>query len=349
MNISTIEITNIKGIGNKLFKLDLVPNKPNILVAPNGFGKSSIAIGFDSLKSNKIELDDKHYHNKNTLNRPILSISLSNGVILTADDTQNTINDYFDVFVINNQTEPKSVVQTFNGNTFAKTSLEIIPTVLVQTVPQKVEFDYNSATIKATFGVNGNKLLINISSLFSCGKLFHRIEHEIDFSRFALKNYKTILASAISQINLQLGTGNEIKVWLATNILPSFQALDEFTKLSKIIASFGLAEITDEVDTFLTAWQIITVRNVMGVNFRKACKYLYFLDEKEHYTQTISAFNPVKARFDIKPKIEGNSLIVKWPKAHEISNGQRDILTFIVLLLKSRRDFKKNDCILETV
>ena len=59
MNISTIEIVNIKGIENKTFFLDIVPNKPNILVAPNGFGKSSFAISFDSLKSNKIELDEK--------------------------------------------------------------------------------------------------------------------------------------------------------------------------------------------------------------------------------------------------------------------------------------------------
>lgn len=346
MNISTIEITNIKGISKMLFKLDLVPNRPNILVAPNGFGKSSFAIGFDSLKSNKIELDDKHYFNKNVANRPILTLSLTNGVILTADDTQNTITDYFDVFVINNQTEPKSVVQSFGGNTFAKTSLEIVPTVLIQTVPAKIDFNYNSASMKVAFGANGNKLLNNISNIFTCGELFHRLENEIDFSRFALRNYKSTFDSAFPQINLQTGTGNEIKSWIVTNVLPSFQRLDEFVKLSSIILSFGFAEIEDELDAYLTGWQIISVKNSMGVNFRKACKYLYYLDEKEDCTRTIAEFNPVKSRFDIKPKVEGNSLVVKWPKAHEISNGQRDILTFIALLLKSRRNFKKQDCIL---
>lgn len=346
MNISTIEITNIKGIGNKVFKLDLVPNRPNILVAPNGFGKSSFAIGFDSLKSNKIELDEKHYFNKNVGNRPILSLSLTNGVTLTADDNQNTITDYFDVFVINNQTEPKSVVQTIPGRpAFAKTSLDIVPTVLIQTIPAKIDFEYNSATMKATFGVNG-KLLTNISNLFNCGALFYRIENEIDFSRFALKNYRTTFDTAFTQINLQNGTGNTIKGWIVTNILPSFYGLEEFVKLANIISSFGFEEVTDEVDAYLTAWQIIIVKNNMGVNFKKACKYLYYLDEKEDCTSTIASFNPVKHRFDIKPKVEGNSLVVRWPKAHEISNGQRDILTFIAMLLKSRRNFKKQDCIL---
>ena len=105
-------------------------------------------------------------------------------------------------------------------------------------------------------------------------------------------------------------------------------------------------EIENEVDAYLTAWQFIQVKNSMGANFLKACKFQFYLEEKEHYTQTIDSFNPVRDRFDIKPKKDKNSLVIKWPKAHEISNGQRDILTFIALLLKSRRDFKKRDCIL---
>ncbi|MFH0759445.1 MAG: hypothetical protein V2B15_19315 [Bacteroidota bacterium] len=56
MKIKSIEVTNVKGISNKLLKLDLEPNKPNILVAPNGFGKSSIGIAFDSLRRGKIEI-----------------------------------------------------------------------------------------------------------------------------------------------------------------------------------------------------------------------------------------------------------------------------------------------------
>ena len=123
MNITSIQIKNIKGIENKSFKLDLPPNKPNILVAPNGFGKSSFAIGFDSLKSSKIELDDKHYYLNQPSNRPEIILTLTTGQTLRANDTQNTIADFFDVFVINNQTEPKSVVQTFDRRTIAKTTL----------------------------------------------------------------------------------------------------------------------------------------------------------------------------------------------------------------------------------
>lgn len=348
MIISKIEIKNIKGISNKSFSLDLAPNKPNILVAPNGFGKSSFAIAFDSLKSNKIELDEKNLHNKNSANKPYLSLTLSTGEVLIADESQNTISELFDVFVIKNQTEPKAKVQSFGGRTFAKTSLDINPTILVSTIPPKIGFNYSLANLKTSFGANGNKLLNNISSLFECGALFYKIENEIDFSRFNLQLYQNSINDSITQINQQTGNRDNIKDWIRANIMPTIQTLPEYQKLTNIITSFGFTEITNDVDLFLSAWQILTIRNNLGVNFKKACKYLYYLDEKEDYTQTIKSFNPVIDRFDIKPTEDKkrNCLIVHWPKAHEISNGQRDILTFIALLLRSRRNFKKKDCIL---
>ncbi len=346
MNISKIEITNVKGISHAVFDLDLTPNKPNIMVAPNGFGKSSFTTAFESLRQSRIELDSKSYHRNNQDHRPALTITLSNGVTLTADDNSNAISEYFDIFVINNQTEPKSIVQRFGGRTFAKTSLDILPTTLVQTIPKRVDFDYSSGNMKSTFGTNGGKILVNISSLFSCAQLFQRIEENIDFSRFELKAFQGAMTGALATINEQSGKGKDVKTWCEENALPIFQGLDELKKLANIIQSFGFTETQTELDCFFAAWQINEVREKMGADFRKACKHLFYLDEKEHYTETIDAFNPVKDRFDIQPRVEGNSLIINWPKAHEISNGQRDILTFIALLFRARRNFKKKDCIL---
>ena len=123
MKIKEIEFTNIKGIQHKSFSLNLIPNKPNIFVAPNGFGKSSIAIGFDSLKPKKIELDDKSYFENNDSNRPEIKITISQGnteQILIADDTQNTISDLFDVFVINSKIISKATSQRYAGRTITR-------------------------------------------------------------------------------------------------------------------------------------------------------------------------------------------------------------------------------------
>ena len=43
MKIKSIEIENIKGISHAKYDLGIIPNKPNLIVAPNGFGKSSFA------------------------------------------------------------------------------------------------------------------------------------------------------------------------------------------------------------------------------------------------------------------------------------------------------------------
>lgn len=49
--ITNIKIENIKGFGtaNNSFDIEIKPQKVNILVAPNGFGKSSITVAFSSL------------------------------------------------------------------------------------------------------------------------------------------------------------------------------------------------------------------------------------------------------------------------------------------------------------
>lgn len=38
--IESIEIENVKGIKKRKFDLNIIPNKPSLLVAPNGFGKT---------------------------------------------------------------------------------------------------------------------------------------------------------------------------------------------------------------------------------------------------------------------------------------------------------------------
>ncbi|MDO9255756.1 MAG: hypothetical protein Q7U54_09615, partial [Bacteroidales bacterium] len=186
MKIKSIEITNVKGIGNHNFILDLIPNKPNLLVAPNGFGKSSFGIAFDSLKRDKIELADNHYHLKSDANRPMISMVVEDSTstkTLVANDAANTISDVFDVFVINNQLTAKAILLRIGGTPIAKSSLEIAPTVLVNTIPEKVEFGYNFADAKRTFGVNG-KILPNISHLLECALFLFHVNKEISFSKF---------------------------------------------------------------------------------------------------------------------------------------------------------------------
>lgn len=346
MKIKSIEITNVKGIGNHIFHLDLNPNKPNILVAPNGFGKSSFGIAFDSLRRNKIDLDSKNYYQNNELNRPVFTIEIEDSTgqnTLVADDNQNTINNEFDIFVINSQLLAKAIKRNIHGNVIVQSSLEIAPTILVPTVPQKVFFTYKAREAKKVFGANG-KILPNISDLFSCAPLLYDISCFIDFKKFSQVKISKKINSLIEEINLQNGKADDIKFWIENNKKEELTSIPEFSSLSEIIRRFE--GIHSDVDSFLAAFQMIEVAKNMGADFKKAINYSCYLDDKEFYEATISSFNTT--RHNIRPKEDKkyNRLIVEWPKAHEMSNGQRDVLSFITLLMRAKRNFRKKNCIL---
>ena len=85
MIINKIFIDNIKGIDHFEFSQDLYPNRPNILVAPNGYGKSSFATAFLSAQNGPIVLKPEECHTEDINNNPKLEVSLNNGQTLVAD------------------------------------------------------------------------------------------------------------------------------------------------------------------------------------------------------------------------------------------------------------------------
>lgn len=74
MVITELSIHNIKGIKDFVLKQNIQANRPNIFVAPNGFGKSSIAIGFESLKQNRIDLSEENLYNGDVNNDPQIQL-----------------------------------------------------------------------------------------------------------------------------------------------------------------------------------------------------------------------------------------------------------------------------------
>ncbi|QYJ69164.1 ATP-binding protein [Flavobacterium litorale] len=348
MKIKNIKIINVKGIANRTFDLNLIPNKPNILVAPNGFGKSSFSIGFDSLKRNKIELDEKNYHLNDSNNKPVIEMTIEDisGIKnLLANDTTNIISNEFDVFVINSQLMAKAKKMNISGNIIVKSSLEISPITLIKTIPSKVLFSYNVTKARQAFGTNGF-ILSNIISVFKSASLLHSIINEVNFSKFVQVKTSRTLSILKDEINEKTGTKKQIKSWIEEYKKAEFEDISEFNKLAKILRNFD--GISTDTESYLAAFQVIETALSMKANFQKAANYVFYLDEKDYFTTSINDFIPanVQKRFDIKPKVSGSSLVIEWPKAHEISNGQRDILSFIALLMKAKRSFKKQNCIL---
>lgn len=141
MQIKKIEIKNVKGISHSKYDVEIFPNKPNILVAPNGFGKTSIATAFKSLKKNCIKLDKNDFHNEREGLEPFLKLFVNNGnkeeKEYFANSKENNINDDFDVFIISNRLKAASKTRRIKDFSATSSSINIEEIKLVSTIPKK--------------------------------------------------------------------------------------------------------------------------------------------------------------------------------------------------------------------
>lgn len=340
MVISKIEVNNIKGIENLAINEYIYPNRPNILVAPNGFGKSSLAVAFKTLLENKIKLKpEEEPIPKN--GDPSVVLSLSTGQTISANKNSNTIRESFSIHVVTNPLLPTAKAQRFGKIVTAKASMNIEPTVVIKTIPTVVHFDYNLPKMKRAFGAS-NKILIDISRLFSNYTFLDKIEKKVNTHIFELKPYRESISSILAAINhLHTNTAIEIKEHIVADsmfagLCPEFHTISAFIKEE--------LELTD-VDAYLCAWQFITVKLEMRGNYKRALLYAEYVAKKTNLDDTLKEINPFPDRFDIVSKEKNRSLIIEWPKAHLISSGQRDIIVFIAKLMECEYQTERN-CIL---
>lgn len=339
--IKKITIENIKGIENKEFELNIHPNKPIILVAPNGFGKSSLAIAFKSLNNRRLKLDENNYHKNDSNLIPRLIIDY-NGNILEATNGSNTINSEFSSFVINNKLFAKGKGSQY-GTATATLNIESI--TIIDRIPDNVRISsiYSVTEFGKSFGENG-KILPNLGNIYSNKLLIEKISENYQSleKAYSLKTQKNKIDSIIAEINNKQGTTEIIKQWLLSNKINSFRGIQHLKILADIISEYDSNIV--EIDSYLYAIQLVLLYDSTKDEFKKICEYNNYLLEKRKFEELLSFFNNTWK--DIKAKETGEKLVVEFPQAKDISNGQRDTLTFISMLFKATRELSKQKNIL---
>lgn len=338
MTIKKIKVENIKGISDRTFELNILPNKPSLLVAPNGFGKSSFATAFLSLQSNKISVHEDNHHKNNSELQPKLSIEYEDSEntvhSLEANDTSNTISNHFSWFVINNQIKAKGVGRKFGGRTAVSASITVEPVTLIDTIPEREDFEYSYLTQKNDFGANG-KVLPNISDYFNNLPFISSLSGCFtNFDRMSQVKNKGIIDQLISDVNEQAGTGNQLAEWILSNRIETLSGVEPLNNLANLIMNANLGVNRREL-SFLTAIQLHIEYKKNKAKFKKAVKYSKYKLEKNEYKEMLQAFN--SSWCQISPKEKGRKLIVEFPKANHISNGQRDVITFVALLYRAQK------------
>lgn len=349
--ITNISIKNIKGFGDPATSIDLElkSNRVNIVYAPNGTGKSSIATAFKSLNRGALELDKENMHHKDDALLPELSIILD-GHTYSADRTSNSINGVLEPYVINSGIVVSTTQQNIGGRyTKVNGYLDIENIVVVNNIPPVVIPRYRVTDIRADFGMNG-KILINREILFknpNFWKACEKIGQKLDF--FPNANCRKELVNTI-KANIQTldGTVNYIKSNVDNNWFTPLEVNPVFCEIMHEFIPF--TEGMSELERFDLFYQILYFWGSSKQDIKKANKRTAYEEMKSRFNVNLDLLD--KTWKNIQCVETDNKLIVQFPHADEISNGQRDILTLIVELLKFKsliQDNKKYILIIDEV
>lgn len=341
--LNSIKIKAIKGIKNKEFNLDLYPNKPSILVAPNGFGKSSFAIAFDSFNNNRIVLNDDNICEGYNASDASIEIVID-GAIYNINPSQNTFSRNFSCFVINSPLYAKSKGQYMGGFMGHKALLAIQDIELESKVPDKTSIAYFISDNKINFGKNG-KILTSILYMIKNEKFIEELT-KINIDEFKkVRSYKNPLINIKNKINTYIGTTESILSQINDNLISDFDNIECLHSLKEIVKKFSNNKENNGI-LYLESIQLVDF--MLSNEYDAYFKWCEYKVNKEHIKGLIYNFDTTHSS-DLKIIEQGRNskkLILTFPSAKRISNGQRDILTFISKLYCARKELKKENNIL---
>ena len=345
--INSIEINKIKGIDYLKLQLNLIPNKPSIFVAPNGFGKSSITAAFDSISSNKLIITRDNLHNSKENSDSyikICDVREKNENELIADLKTNSISSKYKVKVINNKVTSDAKMLNINGFNIPKSDLIVKDITLTNFIPEKKYFNYFVTKYRSEYKIN-KYIFSNLDELFNSQNFIIRLGN-------VKKNLDNILKK--KRIN---ETISELEAQFQTKTIKQtdfFNAFDKNELIDKILDDSDVRVICDDLDKILNiknkvektifVIQLIKVYNDNKTEFVKIYKRAVYEKRKKSLEDLIKAIDKKKRIVTISE--QKGKLIVKFIRANMISNGETDLLCFLVMLEKIKYEDINKDLIL---
>lgn len=329
--INKIRIENVKGYGTqgKDLNVNLDSNKINLCVAPNGFGKSSLATAFESLKRTRLEIsdDNKHIGEKNAPSSLKLTID---GIEYTADDNKNEFAEY-QSYVIHNRSRVDYKKQRIRNYVNVEAYLEI-EDIDVCPVESPVTITYQINSIKSEFGAN-KKVLINIASLLRNTQfLYLLLDCYDDFIKFGAKKRLDKVNAVLNKINSLQGTEIQLRAQITDSFFTEIEAEENYAHFKRVLLKVTPAATCFEV--FNTFFQLLYIWNHQKDNVRGACNRARYERYKQRIDSNLKLLDTTGR--SICSKESNGRLVVTYPHANDISNGQRDVLTFATELMVFR-------------
>ena len=354
--IKSISIENVKGISKEKFDLFLAPNMPNFLVAPNGFGKSSFATGLNSLNRDRLKLSDENYHEQLPSNDPMIEFEVVNNdnsvSSLIATKDQNDIKKVFDIFVINNQLKPDANYRNIHGRPITSPSLEVADIYIFEDIPEKVSFNYKVTAFRNTIA-DTKRIWFDISDYLDNQLLITKLSELDIIEKCKLKKEKSQIESFINTVkSLNDTTENILSVINSThiNIIDS----DYLNSILDVIEKYGRCT---RGEALIIAIQIECLYNADKEQFFKIVEYYKYCIATKNAIGIFKSFQTKwkgiePKEINIYKKKKGKRVLatkhfgIQFPRATDISNGERDVVSFVAMLLKARYQFGRKPFLL---
>lgn len=341
MIIRKIRIENIRGIEFREISVDVHPNTPTFFVAPNGFGKTSIATAFKSIKQSNLDIDEDDKYMNDMSRDSLIQLTDAQGNTYLANSTSNTISQTFSTFVINSQVKPKASSRSFGGFSAASPSLVVDPIILVNTISSTVEFAYSFISMKTFYTSSVGKLLCNLTTMLKSSPFVHSISKnkEALLKLSQQRNAKQI-SKFIEYVNGFSGTKKDL---LSQGIDSS--VIEKNVIIPELIGNFSVFfPNSSQLEKIINIIQISKVVKDNQAKLSRIFKYYDYLSEKRTIDEMLNFFNCTWK--NIRASQQHGKLVVNFPKANEISNGEREVLCFIAKLFEAKSKLKKEHSIL---
>lgn len=330
MSITQIHITNVRGFDNRTLDIALRPNYVNILVAPNGFGKSSISTAFQCATGRKLQVDDADKHKKRTGPPSVLRL-LDNGAWLEANQNKNEISGKYNIFVIKSNIEPKARKSKVNGHVVAQAYVEI-PPIDFGPVAEKTKLNYNHATSKGKFSPN-DKVVPNFEAAFSDErKRAALLDIWNEIGKLNQAKSAAFISSIIDQIKTLSGSKHQIAAAVESQFgsnLHSFNHLDSVFNV--IMTQLGN---NNWLESIILCSHLTDLFAADRDNLKKWLQHGAHTLKIKEMKSFIQAMNAAWIPASVKEV--GGRITVELPDVKYISNGQRDLLYFACKLIRAR-------------
>ena len=346
MTINRIEIENVRGIELLKISEKILKNRPNILVAANGFGKTSIALAFKCIAGQTfIKLPEEARHQHKVAKQAQINLDLDdNGVIRTLGATEtahsNEIRKIFDIHVIGDMRRIKASARNM-GSFSSASAKQIIDPIVICEKPGEATNPYKISSAKAAF-CNHDRLLKNLeSALFTSSKFIMRSTEFIEAITPLVKARKWAKIEAIRE-KISAHSGHEADALSA--IVADIELLfveADFKLAAEIIIS---TSDQDKKIAFISLWQLVFVARENLVQLKSYLELLRYREIKRSLKTHVANLNGSWKNANVK-EIKG-SLVVELPDPSHISNGQRDILLLVAMFHVARHRLTKEKAIL---